>query len=222
MTEKPLTERQQQVLDVVRRSVSENGFPPSVREIGEAVGLKSPSTVKHHLDTLERRGLLQRHSGRPRALDLRNFSSSEESSLMPPTTNVISIPAILSEGDTTVAPLVGRIAAGTPITAEQQVEDFFSLPTKITGGGELFVLEVHGDSMIEAAICDGDYVVVRAQPTAEEGRIVAAMIEDEATVKVLSHSQGHRWLLPCNENYAPIQGDRATLLGIVVTVIRSL
>lgn len=222
MSARPITPRQQEILDVIQRSVAANGFPPSVREIGEEVGLASPSTVKHHLDALERLGLLQRLPGRPRALDLRSVISSESSSPHPPTTNVIDIPAIMNEGETAVAPLVGRIAAGSPITAEQEIEDYFSLPTRLTGTGQLFVLEVHGDSMVEAAICDGDFVVVRAQADAEEGEIVAAMLDDEATVKVLSHADGHRWLLPRNADYSPILGDQATILGKVVTVIRAL
>jgi SOS-response transcriptional repressor, LexA len=119
-------------------------------------------------------------------------------------------------------PLVGRIAAGSPITAEQHVEDVFELPTSLTGRGDLFMLEVRGESMVDAGILDGDYVVVRAQATAEDGQVVAAMIDGEATVKVLSHTGGHVWLMPRNTDYSPIPGDEATVLGRVVTVIRSL
>ncbi|MSS83601.1 transcriptional repressor LexA [Actinomycetaceae bacterium WB03_NA08] len=222
MKDRPLSARQAQILDVVRESIANTGYPPSVREIGKKVGLASPSTVKHHLDALEKLGLLQRSPGLPRALDLRLSDSQEESSPTPPTSKVVEIPAVVSEGDTSVAPLVGRIAAGSPITAEQSVEDYFSLPTRLTGRGELFVLEVHGDSMIDGAICDGDYVVVRAQAQANNGEIVAAMLDGEATVKVLSERDGHRWLLPMNENYAPIFGDEATILGKVVTLVRAL
>lgn len=228
MSERPLSSRQQEILEVVRRSVAERGYPPSVREIGQEVGLASPSTVKHHLDALEKRGLIQRRPGSPRALDLRGAAENrrlvpqEESSGTPMTSTVIEIPVNLAEGDTASVPLVGRIAAGSPITAEQAVEDVFSLPTRITGGGKLFVLEVHGDSMVEAAICDGDYVVVRSQPSANDGEIVAAMLDEEATVKVLSHEGGHRWLLPRNADYSPIEGDHATILGKVVAVIRAL
>lgn len=228
MSERPLSSRQQEILDVVRRSVAERGYPPSVREIGQEVGLASPSTVKHHLDALERRGLLQRTPGSPRALDLRGSSNGseifphEKSSGTPMTPTVVEIPVTLADGDSAAVPLVGRIAAGAPITAEQSVEDVFSLPTRITGGGKLFVLEVHGDSMIDAAICDGDFVVIRSQQTANDGEIVAAMLDDEATVKVLSHRGGHRWLLPRNADYAPIEGDQAVILGKVVALIRGL
>lgn len=132
----------------------------------------------------------------------------------------------VSEGEAVAVPLVGRIAAGSPILAEQEVEDVLALPRRLTGGGELFMLEVHGDSMIEAAICDGDWVVVRSQPDADNGDVVAAMIEDvdgaTATVKVLSRRDGHQWLLPRNPDYAPIPGDQATIMGKVVTVLRSL
>lgn len=132
----------------------------------------------------------------------------------------------VGEGEAVAVPLVGRIAAGSPILAEQEIDDVLALPRRLTGGGELFMLEVHGDSMIEAAICDGDWVVVRSQPDADNGDIVAAMIQDldgaSATVKVLSRRNGHQWLLPRNPNYAPIPGDEATIMGKVVTVLRAL
>ena len=215
--ESTLTKRQQQILSVVRSLTDERGYPPSLREIGRAVDLTSPSTVKHHLDALEREGFIQRDAGRPRAIDLRREPAVE--ALRP---TEVTIPVSLAEGDYVAAPLVGRIAAGTPITAEQQVEDVFALPTRLTGGGQLFVLEVHGDSMVDAAICDGDFVVVRTQNVADNGMIVAAMIDGEATVKVFSKTDGHVWLLPQNEDYAPIPADHATILGKVVTVVRSL
>lgn len=215
--ESTLTKRQQQILSVVRSLTDERGYPPSLREIGRAVDLTSPSTVKHHLDTLEREGFIQRDAGRPRAIDLRREPTVETLRA-----TEVTIPVSLAEGDYVAAPLVGRIAAGTPITAEQQVEDVFTLPTRLTGGGQLFVLEVHGDSMVDAAICDGDFVVVRTQNVADNGMIVAAMIDGEATVKVFSKAEGHVWLLPQNEDYAPIPADHATILGKVVTVVRSL
>ena len=218
--------RQQQILDFVRGHIEEHGYPPSVREIGAAVGLASPSTVKHHLDNLERAGLLKRRAGSPRALHPGDSLSRGQESPIPPTSPgpsmTIHVPATLSDGDVSEVPLVGRIAAGSPILAEQSVDDFLALPTRLTGSGELFALEVKGDSMVEAAICDGDYVVVRAQSTAEDGDFVAALLDDEATVKELSHADGHRWLLPRNEDYSPILGDDALILGKVVTVIRSL
>lgn len=223
MTLRPLSERQLQILEVIQQSVNERGYAPSVREIGEAVGLASPSTVKHHLDVLEQHGALARQAGTPRAIDLRSSDTEPPTDKAGAVTAVtVEVPVVTAEGDATAVPLVGRIAAGAPITAEQAVEDYFALPTRLTGGGQLFVLEVVGDSMIDAAICDGDFVVVRSQPSAEDGEIVAAAIDDEATVKVLSHTGGHRWLLPRNENFSPIPGDHATILGKVVTVIRPL
>ncbi len=214
---KPLSKRQQQILDVVRASVEARGFPPSMREIAAAVGLSSVSTVKHHLDALEEAGVLLRDPRRPRSIELRSENATRKTD-----NTSYAVPVSLAEGESVSAPLVGRIAAGTPITAEQHVEDVFALPTRITGTGNLFVLEVSGDSMIDAAICDGDFVVVRSQQTADNGTIVAALIEGEATVKVFSRTDGHVWLLPRNDNYAPIPGDQATILGRVVTVIRSL
>ncbi len=214
---KPLSKRQQQILDVVRSSVEARGFPPSMREIAAAVGLSSVSTVKHHLDALEEAGFIMRDARRPRAIELRSEGAAKKPDLAG-----YAVPVTVAEGECVSAPLVGRIAAGSPITAEQSVEDVFSLPTRVTGTGKLFVLEVSGDSMIDAAICDGDFVVVRSQQTAENGTIVAALIEGEATVKVFSQTDGHVWLLPRNDDYAPIPGDQATILGRVVTVIRAL
>ncbi len=228
-----LSARQREILLVVHEEVRSHGFPPSVREIAERVGLASPSTVKHHLDALERCGYLQRVPGLPRALELSEAARAElgvDSPAAPipeakaPAARVVTIdlPAAHVDEERSSIPLVGRIAAGAPITAEQYVEDVFDLPTRLTGHGSLFMLEVHGESMIEAGILDGDFVVVRSQSSATPGEIVAAMIDGEATVKVLSKKDGHVWLLPCNEDYAPIPGDEATILGKVVTVLRSL
>lgn len=223
-----LTPRQQQILRVVDESISSTGYPPSVREIGQLVGLASPSTVKHHLDALQKLGVLERQPGRPRAIRTSDGAvrvsdrNGDSNSGSHPATLPIEVPVAHAEGDSADVPLVGRIAAGAPITAEQNVEDVFSLPTRLTGKGKLFVLEVSGDSMIEAAICDGDFVVVRSQPTADNGMIVAAMIEGEATVKVWSQTDGGAWLLPRNEDYSPIPADNATILGRVVTVVRAL
>ncbi len=214
-----LTKRQQQILETIQSSIETRGYPPSVREIGEAVGLASPSTVKHHLDTLERLGALQRDPGRPRAIEV----TRRKPKRAPKKTTVdFAVPVTLAEGQSSEVPLVGRIAAGTPITAEQHVEEVFALPTQVTGTGNLFMLKVNGDSMIDAAICDGDYVVVRAQPDADNGTIVAALLDGEATVKVFNNQDGHPWLLPKNPAYSPIPADDATILGRVVTVIRSL
>lgn len=212
--QKQLTARQEQILSVVEESIRTTGYPPSVREIGQRVGLASPSTVKYHLDSLEKMGMLTREAGRPRAL------RTEAATQFSP--RAVEVPVSSSDSDAVSIPLVGQIAAGTPITAEQNVEDVFSLPTRLTGRGQLFVLEVRGDSMIDAAICDGDYVVVRAQNVAENGEIVAAMIDGEATVKVWLRDDSGTWLLPRNPDFQPIPAGPAQILGRVVTVVRAL
>lgn len=217
-----LTQRQQGILDVIRTAVDERGYPPSVREIGEAVGLTSPSSVAHQLRMLEQKGYLRRDPNRPRALEVRTKETSE--ALPGSTNNSEKTPATstnISEKANNV-PLLGRIAAGGPILAEEAVADTFTLPRQITGQGNLFILEVSGDSMIEAAICNGDFVVIRQQTTAENGEIVAALIGDEATVKTLSRKAGNTWLLPANPAYEPIDGNEAQILGKVVSVLRKL
>ena len=226
MTERPISDRHRDILRVINEKLSSNGFPPSVREIASVVGLASPSTVKHHLDALEAEGYLVRKPGLPRALDLTQRARDELgiAGSTPPSSGVVRIEVPIShvEEEGTPIPLVGRIAAGAPITAEQHVEDVFHLPTSMTGHGDLFMLEVSGDSMVDAGIFDGDYVVIRSQNEARNGEYVAAMIDGEATVKELSVTGGHVWLLPHNRDYSPIPGDEATILGKVVTVIRSL
>jgi repressor LexA len=207
-----LTQRQRRVLEVIRDSIERRGYPPSVREIGEAVGLSSASSVAHQLSVLQKKGWLRRDPNRPRALDVRLPGDHGPTAL--PATDDTATPA------PTYVPLVGRIAAGGPVLAEQAVEDVFPLPRELVGEGTLFMLKVAGDSMVEAAICDGDWVVVRQQPTAENGEIVAAMIDGEATVKTYKRRDGHVWLLPHNPAYEPIPGDDATILGRVVTVLR--
>jgi repressor LexA len=209
-----LTDRQQRMLDVIVASIRENGYPPSMREIGDAVGLRSSSSVTHQLNQLELAGYIRRDPNRPRALEVLAAPDS---------------PSALAERaldgqdeDTVLVPLVGQIAAGTPILAEQHVEDVFPLPRSLVGNGELFLLKVRGDSMVDAAICDGDWVVVRSQQNADNGEIVAAMLEDEATVKTFRQRDGHTWLLPQNTAYEPILGDRAVVLGKVVAVLRAL
>ncbi|WP_291815529.1 transcriptional repressor LexA [Cellulomonas sp.] len=221
-----LTTRQRLVLDTVRASVEQRGYPPSMREIGDAVGLTSPSSVKHQLTALERKGYLRRDPNRPRAIEVVQpddaravgpwAARTDRSTLGPDTPERDNAPA------PSYVPVVGRIAAGGPILAEQVVEDVFPLPRQLVGEGELFLLKVAGDSMIDAAICDGDWVVVRRQPVAENGEIVAAMIDGEATVKTFKRTDGHVWLLPHNPAYAPIDGAGATVLGRVVSVLRSL
>lgn len=210
-----LTPRQRKVLEVIRDWVERFGYPPSVREIGDAVGLTSTSSVHHQLRTLERKGYLRRDPNRTRAVDVRGPDDPADAS---------EVTEELRAARPTPAfvPVVGRIAAGGPILAEEAVSDVFPLPREIVGEGTLFLLTVSGDSMIEAAITDGDWVVVRQQPVAENGDIVAAMIDGEATVKTFKRKDGHVWLLPSNPAYQPIPGDDATVLGRVVAVLRRL
>ncbi|HVS69409.1 MAG TPA: transcriptional repressor LexA [Mycobacteriales bacterium] len=206
-----LTPRQHRVLEVIRDSVERRGYPPSMREIGEAVGLTSTSSVAHQLATLEKKGFLRRDANRPRAVEVRAPAVPDD---------------ITGEGDDrptpTYVPVVGRIAAGGPILAEEIVEDVFPLPRQLVGDGQLFLLQVKGDSMVEAAICDGDWVVVRRTQAAEPGDIVAALLDDEATVKTFSRKDGHVWLLPQNADYSPIDGEHATILGRVTAVLRRI
>jgi len=217
-----LTPRQQRVLATIKDSIEKRGYPPSMREIGSEVGLTSSSSVAHQLRVLEEKGFLKRDPNRPRALEVflpevmaarRSMSSAEES-----TVDETGIGDAHPEA--AYIPVVGRIAAGGPILAEERVEDVFPLPRQLVGDGQLFLLEVVGDSMIEAAICPGDYVVIKQQPTAENGEIVAAMIDGEATVKTFQRKDGHVWLLPHNPAYEPIDGTHATILGKVTTVLR--
>ena len=213
-----LTQRQRRVLEVIRDSIERRGYPPSVREIGEAVGLSSASSVAHQLSVLQKKGWLRRDPNRPRALDVR--LPGDTTRLTQPAPDLAGVPEEVGVSAPTYVPLVGRIAAGGPVLAEQAVEDVFPLPRELVGEGTLFMLKVVGDSMVDAAICDGDWVVVRQQPTAENGEIVAAMIDGEATVKTYKRRDGHVWLLPHNPAYEPIPGDDATVLGRVVSVLR--
>jgi repressor LexA len=214
-----LTPRQRKILEVIRDWVDRFGYPPSVREIGDAVGLTSTSSVHHQLRTLERKGYLRRDPNRTRAVDVRGPDDAVAGAEVAPEEETGS-------GDLRPAPafvpLLGNIAAGGPILAEQAVESVFPLPREVVGEGTLFLLNVRGDSMVEAAITDGDWVVVRQQPVAENGEIVAAMIDGEATVKTFKRRDGHVWLLPANPAYEPIPADDATVLGRVVAVLRRL
>ncbi len=209
-----LTPRQRRVLEVIRDWVERFGYPPSVREIGDAVGLTSTSSVHHQLRTLERKGYLRRDPNRTRAVDVRSPDELAAAAEDTGSGDMHPVPAYV--------PLLGNIAAGGPILAEQAVESIFPLPREIVGEGTLFMLNVRGDSMIEAAITDGDWVVVRQQPVAENGEIVAAMIDGEATIKTFKRRGGHNWLMPANPAYDPISGDDATILGRVVAVLRRL
>jgi repressor LexA len=212
-----LSDKQREILGVIQASVARRGYPPSMREIAEAVGLASLSSVSHQLGQLELSGYLRRDPNRPRALEV--LIDLEPDPAFAVDSDAVPGPSV---GDAAMVPLVGRIAAGIPITADQMVEEVVPLPRQLVGKGELFMLTVVGDSMIDAAICDGDWVVVRQQNTAENGEIVAAMLDNEATVKVFKQRDGHTWLLPQNSAYEPILGDHATVLGKVVAVLRSV
>ena len=224
-----LTPRQRRVLEVIKDAVETRGYPPSIRELGDEVGLASSSSVAHQLKVLEQKGFLRRDPNRPRAMEVilpQDFAGGDGTG----TAAVRPLHGRTSTTDETDidnafpapvhVPLLGRIAAGGPILAEETYEDVFALPKQIVGDGELFLLEVRGESMIDAAICDGDWVVVRKEQTAENGDIVAALLDDEATVKTFRRTDGHIWLMPHNEAYDPIDGDAATILGKVVAVLR--
>jgi repressor LexA len=223
-----LTPRQRRILEVISAAVESRGYPPSIREMGEAVGLASSSSVAHQLRTLEHKGFLRRDPNRPRALEVL-LPTEPRASVRSVATRSTGVPSSFDEtgiGDAypepVPVPVVGRIAAGGPILAEEHIEDVFALPKQLVGEGTVFLLEVRGDSMIDAAICDGDWVVVRQQPTAENGEIVAALLDNEATVKTLKRRGGHVWLLPHNQAYDPIDGDQASILGKVVAVLRKV
>ncbi|MFG3517632.1 MULTISPECIES: transcriptional repressor LexA [Streptomyces] len=202
-----LTVRQAAIVRYITETVDRQGYPPSMREIGKAVDLSSTSSVAHQLMALERKGVLYRDPHRPRAYRVRPSWAPDLGSRSRAPVEV---------------PLVGRIAAGAPLLAEEMIEDIYSMPRQIVGEGELFALTVSGDSMIDAAICDGDIVTVRRQDSADHGDIVAALLEDEATVKVLRRQDGQVWLMPRNSSYQPIRGDKAQILGKVVGVLRIL
>lgn len=218
-----LTPRQRRILEFIQTTVESRGYPPSIREMGEAVGLASPSSVSHQLRALEAKGFLRRDPNRPRALEVclpsgRDATGSDEAGEVTAAADVLSTAVQV--------PLLGRIAAGAPILAQEQVEQVMPLPRELVGQGTLFMLKVQGDSMVDAAICNGDYVVVRQQPTADNGAIVAAMIDGEATVKTLQRAGGtdgvggQVWLMPHNPAYQPIDGNEAVILGKVVAVLR--
>ncbi|MEY3558055.1 MAG: LexA repressor [Actinomycetota bacterium] len=205
-----LTPRQREILNVISTSMQERGYPPSVREIGEAVGLNSPSTVHNHLNTLQKMGFLRRDPTKPRALEVRFDTNSEVAMERRPSRHV---------------PLIGEVAAGTGLLAQQNVEDLIPLPTDFTGEGELFMLRVRGDSMIDAGILDGDFVVARQQQTADNGDIVVAGIPgDEATVKTFKKSGNKITLVPANPTMDPMvfTSDEVSVFGKVVTVMRRL
>lgn len=208
-----MSARQRAILDYILQIHRDRGYPPTVREIGEAVGLSSPSSVHAQLATLVERGLLRKDPDRPRAIVV----TAEA-----PTSSVASVTRLKQRDDIAEVPVLGRIAAGVPILAEEQVERTLPLPTDLVGHGETFALTVRGDSMIDAGILDGDFVVVRRQAHADDGDIVAALVEDEATVKTLRRRKGTILLEPANEAYAPIIAPEAVILGRVVSVLRRL
>jgi repressor LexA len=207
-----LTPQRRKIIRVIEDSLQSRGYPPSLREIGQAVGLASTSSVSYQMSVLEAAGYLSRETGRPRTAVLRAPGGAA-----PP-----------ADKRLTAIPVVGRIAAGVPILADETPDEVISLPRLLTGEGTLIALRVAGDSMIGAAIADGDWVVVRRQPDADNGDIVAAMIESdasadrEATVKTLKRADGHTWLIPHNPVYTPILADRAEIIGKVVSVLRRL
>ncbi|QFU90344.1 LexA repressor [Amycolatopsis sp. YIM 10] len=203
-----LPERQQRILVTIQDWVNRHGYSPSTRELGDAVGLRSSSSVSKHLAALEDKGFLRRGATVSRPIDVRLFLRGAQ---RPD-----------AGGDSVSVPVVGHIAAGTPIAADEHVDDVLTVPRQFAGRGTVFGLQVRGDSMIDAAICDGDTVIVRQQPEAHSGQIVAAMIDEEATVKVYRRRGGHVYLEPRNPDYEVIDGDRAVILGVVVSVLRSV
>lgn len=213
-----LSDRQNQIMGFIRASLGERGYPPTMREIGEAVGLSSPSSVKYQLQVLEEKGLLRRDPVSTRAIEIidEDFAPTSLKGM------VVSTQDGAATVEPALVPIVGQIAAGGPILAEQSIEDVFPLPKQLVGDGELFLLRVVGDSMIDAAICDGDYVVVRSQFDAENGAVVAAMLDGEATVKTLRKTKDGPWLMPANDDYSPINGKHARILGKVTAVLRSI
>ena len=210
MTNTQLTARQRQVLECIEASMRDRGYPPSVREIGESVGLTSPSSVHAHLSSLQKMGYLRRDPTKPRAIEVRYDPLSGATVERRPVRHI---------------PLVGDVAAGTDVLAQENVEEVMPVPADLTGDGELFMLRVRGDSMSGAGIFDGDFVVVRSQPTAENGQIVVAGIPgEEATVKTFQAKDDTIVLIPSNERLSPMEfpADEVTVFGRVVTVMRRL
>ncbi len=207
MARRELTDRQREILNVITETVGNRGYPPSVREIGDAVGLSSPSTVHSHLSALERSGYLRRDPSKPRAIEVIDDGTPESSLHRAPVRDV---------------PLVGNIAAGSPILADEDIEEIYPLPTELVGSDPVFMLRVRGDSMVDAGIFDDDYVVVRRQPNANDGEIVAALVgEEEATVKRLRRKDGRVILESENPAYAPmVFTEGVELLGIVIALLR--
>jgi repressor LexA len=213
-----LTARQQKILQAIRNFAQRRGYAPTLHQIGEATGLASRSSVSYQLSILQRKGYLRRIAGRPRTIELRLPGQPTVRLEVEDLAGAVDIPS--QDPASVPVPLYGQIAASPPNLAEQDIGDTWELPKELVGDGTLFRLRVRGDSMINAAIADGDIVVVRQQPQAENGDIVAALIEGEATVKTLQRANGQVWLMPHNPAYPPIPGTKATILGKVVTVLR--
>lgn len=199
-----ITKKQQQILDYIKEQILEKGYPPAVREICEAVGLRSTSSVHSHLETLEKNGFIRRDPTKPRAIEIcdDNFH--------------------MIRTETSSLPVVGQVAAGTPILAQQNIESYFPVPAEYVPSGESFVLKVHGTSMINAGIMDGDYIFVNNCRTAENGQIVVALIDDSATVKRFYKEKGHIRLQPENDEMEPIIVDDCVILGRVFGVFRNM
>lgn len=209
-----LGKRQLAIYDFIRSYSDEHGYPPSVREIGAAVGLASPSTVHMHLKVLEEQGLIKRDSKKPRTIEVMGKQAASGQHLAEVTQDV--------DRDVITLPVVGRVAAGTPVLAEQNIEDRLSLPTSVVGDASSFVLRVRGESMVNAGIFDGDYIVVKEQSDAHDGEIVVALIDDSATVKTFYREPGRIRLQPENDTMEPIYVENPTILGRVTALIRSV
>jgi repressor LexA len=211
-----LSARQRRILEVIRDAIVLRGYPPSIREIGDAAGLQSTSSVAYQLKELEKKGFLRRDPNKPRAVDIRHLTDTAPKQGNDKGSDSEASPA------PTYVPVVGRIAAGSPILAEQNIDEYYPMPAELVGEGELFMLQVVGESMQDAGILDGDWVVVRSQPVAEQGDFVAAMLEGEATVKEFHKDATGVWLLPHNETFSPIKGDQSQIMGKVVSLMRKL
>lgn len=201
-----LTNRQQQVLDFIVNEIRHKGYPPSVREICQAVGLSSSSTAHSHLNALERKGYIHRNPNKPRAIEVRGLREAE----------------IVVSRNTRMVPVVGRIAAGSPVFAEENIEDYLTVPSEFTENGKIFILRVKGDSMIGAGICEGDYLLVKSQQTAENGDIVVALVGEEATVKRFFREEEYLILAPENPSMDPIITRDASVIGKAIALFRKI
>lgn len=213
-----LSDRQRRILQVIQDAVVLRGYPPSIREIGDATGLQSTSSVAYQLKELEKKGFLRRDPNKPRAVDLRHLQESTKPKRKAPAKQ----DAPEEAGPARYVPVVGQIAAGAPILAEENVDTYYPLPGELLGDGDVFMLQVIGESMRDAGILNGDWVVVRSQPVAEEGEFVAALLDGEATVKEFHRDSTGVWLLPHNDAFSPIKGDEAEIMGRVISVFRTL